>query len=449
MENDKNITSSVPVCVLNHHGKPLMPTTPRKARLLLEAGKARIVRHGPFFTIQLVHGSSGYRQPVKFSLDAGYRKVGFSATTAKKELLSGELSLLGGMSGRMTEKRMYRTQRRRGKRYRPPRFDNRRRKDGWLAPSVQHKLDSHLRLVKQIKEVLPVTETTVEVANFDIQKIKDPSIASAGYQQGEQLGFWNLREYILHRDHHECQNPDCKNRAKEKILEVHHLGNWKGDNTDRPANLITLCTRCHVPKNHLKKGFLHGWQPKLKAFRPETFMSTVRWRLVNALDCHHTYGYLTKNQRIALGLPKSHANDAFVIAGGSDQRRAEPLVLEQARRNNRSLEKFYDAKYHDTRTGKLASGQELFSGRRTRNKELSGENLHRYRGHKVKKGQRRIRRQRYRYQPKDTVHYRGKKYHVKGMQNLGRYIKLDGLSKPVKVTSISPVRWRKGICTVT
>ncbi|MHA2297962.1 MAG: RRXRR domain-containing protein [Candidatus Hodarchaeales archaeon] len=94
MENNKNMIMRV--SVLNRHGKQLMPTTPRKARLLLEAGKARIVKHDPFFTIQLVHGSSSYRQPVKFGVDAGFGKIGFSAIIAKEELLSGELITING-----------------------------------------------------------------------------------------------------------------------------------------------------------------------------------------------------------------------------------------------------------------------------------------------------------------------------------------------------------------
>ncbi|MFW9996987.1 MAG: RNA-guided endonuclease IscB, partial [Candidatus Odinarchaeota archaeon] len=433
------------VFVQNRRGKPLMPTTPRKARLLLETGRARIIKHDPFFTIQLVNGSSGYRQSIKLGFDVGYQKTGFSIVTEKEELLCGEVTLLDKMSGRIAEKRMYRTTRRNKLRYRTPRFDNRRRKEGWLAPSIRHKLDTHLRFVEMIKEVLSVTDTAIEVASFDIQKIKNPSIAGVEYQQGEQLGFWNLREYILHRDHHECQNPDCKNRATQKILQVHHIGYWKDDSTDRPANLITLCTRCHVPKNHAEKGFLHGWQPVSRPFKPETFMSIVRWRMVNALSCDHTYGYLTKRKRITLELPKSHSNDAFVIANGTDQKRATPLQLEQVRRNNRSLQKFYDAKYVDIRTGERASGQDLFSGRRTRNKELNEENLRKYRGKKLSKGRVSTRRQRHVYQPKDTVRYRGNTYSVKGVQNYGAYIKLDGLAKPVKTATVSPVRWRKGI----
>ena len=328
-------------------------------------------------------------------MDSGYQEIGFSARTEKKELVCGTLVLLRGMSERLTDRRKYRSQKRQHKRYRKPRFDNRRRGKGWLAPSIRHKYKSHIHLDKHIKRVLPITNRTIEVANFDIQKIKDPSISGEGYQQGDQYGFMNIREYVLHRDDHECQNPNCPNRVKQKILKVHHIGYWRGDRTDRPSNLITLCVQCNDPCNHQKDGFLFGWKPSLKSFKPETFMSTVRWRLVNALNCGHTYGHVTKQDRMTLGFPKTYSNDAFVISGGTNQKRAIPLKLEQIRRNNRSLEKFYDAKYLDTRTGKRVGGKDLSSGRNGRNKQLNGENLRPFRGHKLLKGQRRIRRQRY------------------------------------------------------
>lgn len=435
------------VFVLNRHGSPLMPTSPRKARILLNSGKAIIYRHDPF-AIQLTFGSSGYKQSIHLGIDSGYSVLGFSAITEREELFAGELRLLDKVSDRITEKRMYRISRRQRKRYRPPRWRNRRREKGWLAPSIQHKLDTHPRWIKLLQSLLPITQLTIEIASFDIQKIKNPEIEGKDYQQGEQAGFWNLREYILHRDDHKCQNADCKNKTKHPIFEVHHLGFWKGDRSDRPGNLITLCIKCHTPKNHQEKGFLYGWQPQLKPFKAETFMSTIRWRLVNTLGCQHTYGYLTKMNRHHLNLPKSHSNDAFVIAGGTTQKRTIPIIFEQIRRNNRALQTFYDALYWDTRTGKTAKGQELFSGRRTRNKNLNEENLRQYRGHKIRSGRVSIRRQRYKYQPNDLVAYKGKPYRVRGMQNVGRYVKLAGLPKPVKIELVTPVRWRKGICRV-
>ena len=144
------------------------------------------------------------------------------------------------MSERIKERAMYRNNRRSRTRYRPPRFDNRRRAKGWLAPSIQHKLGNQIRQVNILTSVSSVSEIIIEVASFDIQAIKNPSISAIAYQQGSQAGFWNLREYILHRDEHKCQNPNCKNRAKEKILQIHHIGHWKKDRTDRPSNLIKI-----------------------------------------------------------------------------------------------------------------------------------------------------------------------------------------------------------------
>ncbi len=313
-----------------------------------------------------------------------------------------------------------------------------------------------MRLIELVKEVLPISKTIVEVANFDIQKIKNPEIEGSGYQNGEQKNFWNLREYILHRDEHKCQNPNCKNKSKQPILEVHHIGYWKEDRSDRPGNLITLCDKCHTPKNHKKKGFLYGWQPKVKSFRPETFMSTVKKRLSRVADVRPqdafkiTFGYITKSNRIKYSIEKTHYNDAFVISGGSNQTRVAPLYLEQIRRHKRSMEQFYDAKYLDSRTKNKESGTVLNSGRRVRNKSKNGENLRIFRGHKVSNGSRRIKTKRYPYKQGDLVLFEGKAYEVIGMQNKGKGVKIANYpgvkNKVVKPDRVISLRKRSGIC---
>ncbi|HPT54840.1 MAG TPA: RRXRR domain-containing protein [Fervidobacterium sp.] len=255
---------------------------------------------------------------------------------------------------------------------------------------------------------------------------------------------WNVREYVLYRDNYTCQLCGKKNT----ILEVHHIGYWKQDRTDRPGNLITLCAKCHNSNNHKDGGKLYGMKPVQKPLKDATFMSTIRWKLVNTLMCGYTYGYITKSKRVSLGLEKTHYNDAFCIAGGINQQRIEPIYFEQNRRNNRSLEKFYDAKYVDIRDKTIKTGQELFCGRRTRNKNLSAENLRKYRGAKVSKGRRNIRKQRYEYQPKDIVIFEGEKYTVQGVQNKGEYIKLTEKSKPVKTNIVKPYMFRKGFSVV-
>jgi RRXRR protein/HNH endonuclease len=442
-------TKTVKVLVINKHGQPLMPTSPRKARLLLSSGKAKIVGRDPF-TIGLIYGSSGYKQDVILGIDAGYQHIGFSAITEKQELIGGELKLLDGVSERITERSKYRRQRRNRLRHRTPRFDNRKRKSGWLTPSIQHKFDAHLKLVERIKARLPVTKIIVETANFDIQKILNPDIIGKEYQEGSQLGYYNLTCYIRHRDGYKCQNPNCK--GKSDVLQIHHIGYWKKqpDRSNRPGNLITLCDKCHTSANHQKGKSLFGWEPKVKSFKPETFMSTLYRKLLDILNAEQAYGYETKFNREKLELLKNHHNDAFVIAGGTNQIRNESLMLEQIRRNKRSMEQFYDAKYIDSRTGQKASGSSLFSGRRTRNKNLNGENLRAYRFQKVSNGQRRIKKQRYKYNPNDYVEFENNVYRVVGMQNLGTGVKLANYpgvaNKVVNVNKVTPIKRRTGIC---
>lgn len=266
-------------------------------------------------------------------------------------------------------------------------------------------------------------------------------------------GFWNLREYILHRDNHKCQNPNCKNKSKNIVLKIHHIVFRDKSGTDAPYNLITLCDKCHTPANHKKGKFLYDWMiegKKVKGFKDSTFMSMVRWRLVNYLnsidiETKHTYGFETKSKRIELGLEKSHFNDAFCIAGGNTQTRTEPFSVEQIRRNNRSLEKFYDAKYIDIRTGEKVSASELPCGRATRNKNLNGENLKIYRGQKISKGQRRIRKTRYPYQPGDLVKCENQIYTVRGTQNSGKYVALKEIKKVPKAELLTPYKFRSGL----
>ena len=186
-----------------------------------------------------------------------------------------------------------------------------------------------------------MTKIVIETASFDIQKIKNPNVEGEGYQQGNQLGFWNVREYVLWRDGHVCQH--CRGRSKDKILNVHHLQSRKTGG-DAPNNLITLCETCH-------KAF-HAGKIRLKvkrgqSFKAETFMGIMRWTLLERVRLTHphlsvenTFGYLTKHKRIALGLPKTHCADAFCIAGNlKAQRTGVYLYQKQTRKHNRQIHK--------------------------------------------------------------------------------------------------------------
>ena len=306
------------VYVLSKSGQPIMPTKNHaKVRLLLNSGKAKVVKRTPF-TIQLTGCSKTYTQDVTLGVDTGSKKIGLSATTTKKVLFEAEVTLRNDIVSLIASRREQRRTRRNHKtRYRKARFLNRAKtkKQGWLAPSIKHKIESHLIMIKKVHKLLPISKIIVEVASFDIQKIKNPKISGVEYQQGEQLGFWNVREYILFRDGHQCQC--CKGKSKDKILNVHHIESRKTGG-DAPNNLITLCETCHT-KYHKGEIKLPAKIKRGMSFRDASFMGVMRWAFFNKLketyhNVHLTYGYITKNTRVKNNLPKEHYIDARCIS---------------------------------------------------------------------------------------------------------------------------------------
>ena len=290
-----------------------MPCSPAKARLLLKEKKAIVVRRTPF-TIQLTIATGEAKQPVSLGVDAGYKHVGLSASTEKAELYASEVELRQDVSDLLSARRALRQSRRNRKtRYRAPRFDNRLRtkRKGWLAPSVENRINAHLSRIEAVLRLLPVTKITVETASFDLQLLKNPDISGKEYQEGEQLGFWNVREYVLFRDGHVCQH--CHGRSKDPVLNVHHLESRRTGG-DSPGNLITLCETCHKA---LHRGEITLKAKRGQSFRAEAFMGIMRWEVLNRLKASHpelevnnTYGYWTKHARIANGIAKSHCADS-------------------------------------------------------------------------------------------------------------------------------------------
>lgn len=330
------------VYVLNIEGKPLMPCKEAKARKLLKENKAKIYKKEPF-TIQLLFICENQTQDITLGVDAGSKHIGLSATTKEKELYAADVELRNDIVDLLSARRQNRRTRRNRLRYRKPRFNNRvhSKKNGWLAPSVKQKIQTHFKVVEDTHKLLPITKIVVETASFDIQKIKNPEIHNEEYQQGEQLGFWNVREYVLFRDNHTCQC--CKGKSKDKVLNVHHIESRKtGGNT--PNNLITLCETCH-------KGYHNGTVELPKtikrgmSFKDATFVGIMRWSFYNRLkeiypNVVMTYGYITKDARIKNNLPKDHYVDARCISGNSN---AEPLgyyfYQKKVRCHNRQIHK--------------------------------------------------------------------------------------------------------------
>ena len=239
----------------------------------------------------------------------------------------------------LSTRREQRRTRRNRLRHREARFDNRKKKDGWLAPSVQNRVDSHLKVIRNVHRILPIAKTTIEVAQFDAQLIKNPQIEGVDYQRGEQMGFRNVREYVLARDGHKCQH--CHGKSKDPILNVHHLESRKtGGNA--PNNLITLCETCHKDYH---RGKFELKIKRGKSLRDAAVMNIMRWAVYDEAkqefeNVHLTYGYITKNTRIQNGIVKTHAADARCISGNPT---ASPLpfyyLQKQIRRHNRQIHK--------------------------------------------------------------------------------------------------------------
>lgn len=304
------------VYVISIERRPLMPCKEAKARKLLKQNKAKIYKREPF-TIQLLFKCENQTQDITLGVDAGSKHIGLSATTNNKELYSADVELRNDIVKLLSTRRENRRHRRNRLRYRAPRFNNRvhSKNKGWLAPSIEQKIQCHFQIIQDAHNILPITNIIVETASFDIQKIKKPDISGKEYQRGEQLDFWNVREYVLARDQHICQC--CKGKSKDHILNVHHIESRQtGGNA--PNNLITLCETCHkgyhngtvqFPQN-IKRG---------KSFKDAAFMGIMRWAFYNRLkelypNVSMTFGYITKNVRIQNNLPKEHYIDARCIS---------------------------------------------------------------------------------------------------------------------------------------
>ena len=338
------------VYVLDSNGQPLMPTARHgKVRRLLNSRLAKVVKRCPF-TIQLLYQSTKEIQPVSLGVDAGSKHIGLAATTEQKVLYQEELTPRNDVVKLLSAKRACRHSRRNRKtRYRKPRFNNRvhSKHKGWLAPSVEVKIQEHITAIKNICKILPASEIHVETAEFDLQRLKAMEEGKTfpvgtDYQLGEQYDFYNTRQYVLHRDGYTCQC--CGVHDKDVKLHVHHIESRQtGGNA--PNNLITLCEHCHKAlhegKIKLPKGKKRG-----KSHRDAAFMGIMRNTLLERLKKEvsvpvmMTYGYITKYWREKADLEKSHINDAICISKHPYTKPLDTYYLTKVvRHHNRQIHK--------------------------------------------------------------------------------------------------------------
>ena len=274
------------------------------------------MRNTPF-TIRLKSVVDGHVQPVSLGVDPGYRPIGLSATTDDRVLFEAVAECRTDIPKLMEKRRTLRRSRRNRKtRYREPRFNNRvhSKNRGWLAPSVEQRIGYHIHLIDFVCSILPISSITVEKAKFDTHKIENPDVEGVGYHHGPQYGFENVKEYVRCRDGYKCRK--CGNKTH---LEVHHIIQRKDGGTNHRNNLVTLCHDCHAA---LHRGEFTLPIPK-GGYKEPAFMNEMRDKLVERLKVKYgnivqtTFGYITRIERTAAGLPKDHNTDARTISGNA------------------------------------------------------------------------------------------------------------------------------------
>ena len=423
------------IYVINQDGKPLMPT--KRLGMVsrwLKSGQAHWYKNRRD-TIQFDRKTTDYVQEVIQGCDLGDH-LGVSVIANNQEVYASESYCNGKQTHKLMQKRReLRCQRRNRLRHRKPRFDNRKKKG--YAPSIQRKLDFQIKEIKRLDEFLPISKRIFEGSTFDINKITH----HAQWQKGYKITF----DFLYDRDHG-CDALDCKHYPKKDMV-IHHLVQRHNGGTNNPDNLVLLARKNHTQANH-KNGVLDKLakqcQKKYKNAdtRGAYFMNVLGKELPKYFNFAPTYGYITAEKRKKYGIAKTHHDDAFVIAGGTNQteRFDTCFYREKQRRNNRSLEKFYDAQYRDLRTGKKEKGAVLSSGRTRRSLKDPRNNQRVFRANKLKKGRRTIRKQHYQLRPKDLVSYNDKIYRVKGMQNNGMRVLLITSTKD-KSVAIKKVKY--------
>ncbi|MBK1650190.1 RNA-guided endonuclease IscB [Rhabdochromatium marinum] len=325
------------VFVLDKQKNPLMPCTEKRARLLLQRGRAVVVRLHPFI-IRLKDRIGGETQPLRLSLDPGSKTTGIAVVReveridpdtgeVRREaqvLWLAELTHRGAqIRERLTARRAFRRRRRsKNLRYRAPRFHNRTRPNGWLAPSLRHRLDTTLSWVNRLQRLAPINSISQELVRFDTQALQNPEISGVAYQQGELAGY-EVREYLLEKWHRTCAY--CG--AQHVPLEIEHIQPKSRSGSNRVSNLTLACHSCNQRKGNQPIEVFLAHQPErlrriqaqAKApLRDATAVNATRWALFEQLKATGVpvttgSGGQTKYNRQRLGIPKTHALDAACV----------------------------------------------------------------------------------------------------------------------------------------
>lgn len=319
------------VFVLGSDKRPLMPCSEKRARLLLTRKKAAVFRRYPFAIILTERTQDDCElQPVEVRLDPGSKTTGLAVVRSgagnrpDTVLWLAELAHRGAaIREKLTARAAFRRRRRNANlRYRSARFDNRTKPEGWLAPSLRHRVETTMSWVERLRRFAPVTGIATELVRFDMQLLKNPDIAGVGYQQGTLAGY-ELREFLLNKWERACAY--CG--VTDVPLQIEHIHPKSRGGSNRESNLCLACKACNQAKGAQPvEAFLAG-RPKVLAkikaqakapLRDAAAVNSTRWALFRALKATGLpvsawSGGRTKWNRSRLGVPKTHALDAACV----------------------------------------------------------------------------------------------------------------------------------------
>lgn len=338
------------VFVLDSRKRPLSPCHPARARQLLEKGRAAVYRQEPFTIILKEEKRDAIVQPVRLKIDPGSKTTGLALVlfgqNGQKIIWAAELEHRGAqIKAKILKRRQCRRGRRSRKiRYRPPRFNNRRRPKGWLPPSLQHRVDTVLTWVERLSRYVPINALSVELTKFDTQKMKNPEISGVEYQQGQLQGY-DVREYLLEKWGRTCVY--CG--AKDRSLEVEHIIPRGRGGSNRVSNLTISCVSCNQEKGDQTAeefGYPEVQSQAGKPLKDAAVLNATRWALWQRLNDQEFpletgTGARTKFNRRRQEYPKAHWIDAACVGKSGDDVHLEPdmqiLAIKATGRGSRQM----------------------------------------------------------------------------------------------------------------
>jgi len=335
------------VFVLDTNKQPLDPIHPAEARTLLRGGQAAIFRKYPF-TIILKFAATNEPEPLRVKVDPGSKITGIAVVNddTGRVVWAANLHHRGQRIKDTLEGRraVRRSRRNRKTRYRKPRFLNRTRPKGWLAPSLQSRVDNIVTWVKRLWRVSNVTHISMELVRFDTQQMDNPEISGVEYQQGELAGY-EVREYLLEKFNRRCAY--CK--IENVPMQIEHIVPRTRGGSNRVSNLTLACEPCNLKKGACTAeefGHPEVQRQAKQSLKDSAAVNATRWRLYEALQqsgmpVEVGSGGRTKFNRSCLGLPKDHWIDAACVGASTPSwlyvGKIQPLVITATGHGSRQL----------------------------------------------------------------------------------------------------------------